>query len=737
MSDSSPPTTTTTTTDPAGIAPAPMASGASAAPTSAAEPPPPPPPVDQSNATPSSSVNGGGTGPAGRRIERSCNLCHRRKIRCDKKSPCASCARGGFPCVYPQAGQPVRRARKTTIADVASRIKDLEKTLVAGVGRDQFRASPPAATPGSSSSAAVGFLRSSTAPPSGAPEKSDQILLRKGSSSRYFDEVLISRVIEEEHDIQSVLTTPRSEPAPQAAPSPFNPMGILSSQDRNLDITELLPTKWGAIELWRNYVDNIEVCNKIIHRPTAEVLIYTAIDDPSNASVESLALMFAIFFVSAIVLDASSVQNLTGHDKVTNLHRFKTGLEQAFAKADFLEHPSVRLLEALSVYLAALRIHNPGRGLWTLNGLAIRCAISIGLHRDGARLGLPPFESEIRRRLWWHLVARDGRASEDYGIDSLNAFNSGTGVQYPRNLEDGDLHPDMKELPLSRNGWTQMTLALINVQVYRTWQRLSQIAAEYNWKEKPDRPEETRARVLDELREYAEGFLRHCNPVIPHQRQTMLVARFIIRKVDLVTRQQWAHLAHPEARETFATEENLSQALEVLEAGMRLAADELLRPYRWSMRAYPQYHMILYTLWHLCVKPEGPSTQRAWQAVDHAMDHARYVGTASGPAAKMTVLEALRTKALERAKGRAQLASRGPTQQGGDEDGERDRDKEAYPTPGAGDERAETGYAGNGLDGMGGVDAMDWNSVMQDLPDWGTLMSEFQVDGLAFPNYLE
>lgn len=168
-----------------------------------------PRPPGQSHTAASGSGIGGGSG---RKIERSCNLCHRRKIRCDKKSPCSSCARGGFPCFYPQAGQPIRRVRKTTIADVASRISDLEKTLTAGVGREQLRVqrSPPVAssaadTPGLggvSSGWDTGrsvYDRPPTAPSSGSHAKSpgDEILVRKGTQSQYFDEVLISRVIEE------------------------------------------------------------------------------------------------------------------------------------------------------------------------------------------------------------------------------------------------------------------------------------------------------------------------------------------------------------------------------------------------------------------------------------------------------------------------------------------------------------------------------------------------------------
>ncbi|KAK1976457.1 fungal-specific transcription factor domain-containing protein [Colletotrichum cereale] len=663
--------------------------------------------------------NGTGNGGAGRRLERSCQLCHRRKVRCDKKQPCASCARGGFQCYYPPAGQPVRRVRKATIADVASRISDLEKTLVAGTVQR-----PAAASNFVSASAPHGKVAG------------DEVLVRKGASSQYFDEFLISRVIEEEHDIQSVLTTPVSEPAPQAAPSPFNPMGILSAPDPKLDLADLLPPKPGAIELWRNYVDNVEVCSKVLHRPTAEVLIYTAVDDPHSAPLDAMAVMFAVFFVSAVILEPGTVQRLTGEDKVTCLHRFKTGLEQAFAKADFLEHPSVRLLEALAVYMAALRIHNPGRGLWTLNGLAIRAAQSIGLHRDGTRLGLSPFESEIRRRLWWHLLGRDGRAAEDYGIQNPTSFSLHAGVDYPANLEDSDLYPEMKELPPPRRGWTQLTIGLINIQSARVWHRLAAMAA--SWDDRPT-PESVRAQTVRELHEYAQGFLEHCNPVIPQQRQTILVARLMIGKVDLVTRQQWLHLEHPEARESFATEENLVEALEILEVGLRIASDELLQPFRWSMGAFPQYHMLLYLLWHLCVKPEGPSVERAWAAINESLALIRSVGSGFGPAAKTTILDALRVKALAIRQGLAQHSSGGggagddePDSSGGtggvDVDG--NAAEEGYLTPGGTEDTSEAGKPEEVVDGM------DWSTAIQDLPDWSTLMNEFQVDGLDFPNYL-
>ncbi|CAE6342058.1 unnamed protein product [Rhizoctonia solani] len=51
-------------------------------------------------------------------------------------------------------------------------------------------------------------------------------------------------------------------------------------------------------------------------------------------------------------------------------------------------------------------IRTPGDA-WSLLGATLRTAQALGLHRDGARLGLPAPEAERRRRLWSHLFYSD------------------------------------------------------------------------------------------------------------------------------------------------------------------------------------------------------------------------------------------------------------------------------------------------------------------------------------------
>ena len=79
--------------------------------------------------------------------------------------------------------------------------------------------------------------------------------------------------------------------------------------------------------------------------------MYSTIDNPVTASLDNLALSFAIYFASTVSLDAPEAQAVLGEDEHTLLLRFKVGLEQAFAHGDFLDRPTMTGLHALAIYL--------------------------------------------------------------------------------------------------------------------------------------------------------------------------------------------------------------------------------------------------------------------------------------------------------------------------------------------------------------------------------------------------
>lgn len=123
---------------------------------------------------------------------RSCYACRRRKIRCDKGEQCSACRRAGQICEYPAAGPRVRRTRRTIIADMASRISELERSLATAQKSEKARSISAPLAP----STATGPNLTRLGQDVGAFKKREEdVIVQKGSSSQYFNEVLLSRVI--------------------------------------------------------------------------------------------------------------------------------------------------------------------------------------------------------------------------------------------------------------------------------------------------------------------------------------------------------------------------------------------------------------------------------------------------------------------------------------------------------------------------------------------------------------
>lgn len=365
------------------------------------------------------------------------------------------------------------------------------------------------------------------------------------------------------------------------------------------------------------------------------------------------------------------------------------------------------------IWQAALRVLNRGKGIWILNGLAVRIAQSLGLHRDGKRLGLSPFQTEIRRRLWWHLLVRDSRAGEDYGLENIHS--PFTDVDLPANVNDLDLRPEMKEPPVPRTGWTAMTFPLITIEMSKTMQKLAAMAASASPSSPPS--EDVRAEIMRDLRARAERRTVHCNPVIPQQRLAIVCTSFILTKLDFITRLQWILLRQRAGLHSdFATEENLAEALGLLQPRL-YEGDGLLKQFAWTRHAYPQYHVIMYVLLHLCVRPEGPSIDRAWRSVDQFLEDEMQCQPAITFGSKLAVLAVLRAKAVTL---RDKLQGRRPA--GGNRDG---GDHESGVASMEGPSESETLSAsirGN----VGNEYGFDANG--EDWPDWATLVQDFHLD---------
>lgn len=197
-------------------------------------------------------------------------------------------------------------------------------------------------------------------------DSSKDLLIHKGSTGQYLNEILVTRVLGEvrfantndgctnmyqDESIATAITISQHEQR-HLLTSPFDAMGIMSSPCYTQHPSTFHPSKATAIELWNIYLSNVEIILglKLTHIPTDEVRIYSTIDDPATAKLDDLAFCYSVYFAAAVSLEESTA---LFSDKTNELQRFKMGIEQAFAHADFFNRPTLTGLRALAIYLVS------------------------------------------------------------------------------------------------------------------------------------------------------------------------------------------------------------------------------------------------------------------------------------------------------------------------------------------------------------------------------------------------
>jgi len=107
-------------------------------------------------------------------------------------------------------------------------------------------------------------------------------------------------------------------------------------------------------------------------------------------------------------------------------------------------------------------------------GVAVRVAQLMDLPCDGTRFSLPPLEIELRRRLWWTIRRLESRCAEENGFQPA-CSNYFSDTRFPLNINDQDIGPESKELPLPRIGFTGMTFCLIGFEMVDLISRINQV----------------------------------------------------------------------------------------------------------------------------------------------------------------------------------------------------------------------------------------------------------------------
>jgi hypothetical protein len=252
-----------------------------------------------------------------------------------------------------------------------------------------------------------------------------------------------------------------------------------------------------------------------------------------------------------------------------------------------------------------------------MTGIAVRLGRKMGLHRDGTSLGLPPFETEMRRRLWWYIVHTDCLSSNFTGTKpSTDLFLSDT--KTPLNVEDDDLKPDMTVLPPERSGLTSMASRLLKCDVL---QFLSRATEKFSFTSgdifgSPRTTIAERDRMVDQIEDTLERkYLRYCDPSNAQHYFTSIMGRATICKLRLMAHNP-RHFAENGTKVPQKEREVIfANAMRLLQYVNLIITNQSLRKLMWQVGAGHFWDTLVYVLIEARQLKTGPEVDKIWELI--------------------------------------------------------------------------------------------------------------------------
>jgi hypothetical protein len=318
-------------------------------------------------------------------------------------------------------------------------------------------------------------------------------------------------------------------------------------------------------------------------------------------------------FAAVVSMTPEQCLSVLREDHNICVREYRAAVEQALAGTGLINSQDFHVLQAAVLFALCLRCCSDSGHVWAEAAILVRVAQRQGVHRDGQRLGLTPFEIETRRRLWWHICILDMLCSEDQGIESQirpGMFDT----KLPSNIDDDELSPQLTILPLPRLGHTDITLCIILGEtmssLYWAGKCLDQDARQPSHSE--------RENILFGLTDRLEGqYLLNFDLESPIQWVTAVIARLTLSKARLV---HLLDVPAPEQDHATTNDEAFRVAVEIIKFATLLQHNDITTQWGWLSKSYKQRHVVAFILSELRIRPVTPETEHAWQLVTNMYD---------------------------------------------------------------------------------------------------------------------
>ncbi|PYH95500.1 fungal-specific transcription factor [Aspergillus ellipticus CBS 707.79] len=514
---------------------------------------------------------------------RSCLECSRRKIKCDRSLPCSYCMKVRVQCGYPPVRQ-VRTSPSPVDADILGRVERIEETLqTLERGLVEIR----------------GLLQIRPAEVQGvrrtlSSESQTHEILSPGNN-------LAAIIHDPRGDGENRISLSGGSDGLNGAPKPLHPSAV------------------GILSLWQHYLENVDPVLKIFHVPTVQKRLIGVVQRPMDLDSITECLLFAIYYGAVVSLPSGTCQDEYGEEKQTLLQRYRTGVERILALIIPMKLSDITILQAFMIYLICGRNDTQGPDTKKLLPTAIEMAFRNKIHLEGASLDLSPFETEMRRRLWWQIFVLDIRTAEDQGSEPLISSSSFT-IKVPSNIDEANLHPEMSRAPSNNPAKTEMLFTLIRIEG-------SSFARQIVFSDKFCRDNsydilsvDQKCEAINQFRNRIEKqYLSNCDGTIPLDFVTAASIRLILVKLKLtVCRPLLGTSVWGLVRKVRNYREI---AVEILRKALALREYERGTRWLWLFQTYIEWDALALILVDLCVSRLGDQADEAWEMVERVHDY--------------------------------------------------------------------------------------------------------------------
>ncbi|KAH7394049.1 hypothetical protein DE146DRAFT_679330 [Phaeosphaeria sp. MPI-PUGE-AT-0046c] len=595
----------------------------------------------------------------------SCLECRRRKLKCDKGSPCANCTKNGRPCIFIASSVDADAQKK--LAEVKEKMGVLEQSLEDDVVR-------------LSRSRNAGDERRHIALPGQDQTHSDQeddedaknldMSSFVTEDAAYYDDdvnndddlddlgIAIGRMrITErigglvrprfaEEFTQALRALPPSNTA-KPAPLPEEDPKIWLAPSRDYvapsssflfspkaSVMSYLPAKFVVDNMIlvlspHHYWDAVHIIARMVHRPSFERQLerfWAAVNAGTEPRASLQAVVFAMLLSSVVSMHENAVLAEFGMTKEHFVGTFRHCCEAALSQSNFLRSTKLEPLQAFVMYLIPLCRGEVSRGHSALTGTAIRLAECMGLHRDPTSYSNSPVEIQVRRLVWHQICFLDMRTSEATG-PRPQIRHGDYDTCFPLNIDDEDL--DLAEagerevdVKHDRKHFTTMTVTRMRFECHEMTKLIYFERTKLEQKRANGDRKVTLVSLLSRIQSFKAAMEETYLPMLSKSVSLHALASEIYgilsNRIYVILLQKY--LSSDRSRmPTRLRQLVMSASVSILEHSMNIEIQPALSTWSWYLGALSTHHPALLLLNEVYTAQNDPEVEaRIWRCMDYA-----------------------------------------------------------------------------------------------------------------------